>query len=210
MPGRVIARAEPGEACDVRPDDGVRIAGHRRRRRRERRRVWRGLRADCREMPRASIRVPRSRSCRCGAACARRCRPAARADADRPRPATVAAISVDQIVVRRQHRPVSRFERRDLVEQREVGVERHLAAIEEQQVVEREEHARFAQARGDVEDVAAGAAAPPGAAPRSSRRRRGALRGRCPGKRHDTSSPMMKSGASGCAERNSRQPSMVS
>ena len=63
------------------------------------------------------------------------------------------AISVDEVVVRRQHRPVSRFDRRDLVEEREVGVERHLSAIEEQQVIEREEHARFAQARGDVEDV---------------------------------------------------------
>ena len=38
-------------------------------------------------------------------------------------------------------------------EECEVGVERHLSAIEEQQVIEREEHTRFAQTRGDVEDV---------------------------------------------------------
>ena len=60
-----------------------------------------------------------------------------------------------QLVVRPQHRAVAGFERRDLVEQRQVVVERNLAAVEVQQVVEREEHVGLAQAGGDVEHVAA-------------------------------------------------------
>ena len=59
-----------------------------------------------------------------------------------------AAIAVDQIIVRAQHRAVAGFDRRHLVEQRQVAVERNLPAIEEQQVIQGEEHIGVAQAGG--------------------------------------------------------------
>ncbi len=64
------------------------------------------------------------------------------------------ASSLDERVVRRKHRAVSRFERRHLVEQPEIGVERKLTAVEVQQMIEREEDARLAQPRRDLEHVA--------------------------------------------------------
>ena len=164
MPGRVISRAESCEACDVRSDDGVRVAGDR-----DGAAVIasgsgpafaqileKGLarRSGCLGPGRADS----AQRVRVAAAQQRERTPTA---SDRPPSGYLG----DEIVMSRQHRSVSRFDGRDLVQEREVGIERHLSAIEEQQVVEREEHARFAQTRGDVEDVAAGAAAPPGAAP---------------------------------------------
>jgi hypothetical protein len=58
-----------------------------------------------------------------------------------------------QRIMRREHRAVADLERRHLVEQPEISFDRNLAAIEMQQMVEREADVRLAQPRDHVEHV---------------------------------------------------------
>ena len=94
-------------------------------------------------------RAPPSTSSRRGAACARRCRRRRPCRGDR-------ASAAAELVVCRQHRAVARFDRRRRVDQQlEVALERQLALVEVERVVEGEEDAGRAQVGGDLEGVAA-------------------------------------------------------
>ena len=129
-----LVTAQADQAQPVLDDDAVDVGGEleaccrgRRRRGRGRPRGWPGT-------PRGSRRAPPSRSCRRGAACARRCH--------RRRPCRAPRPVAGELVVRRQHRAVADLDgRRGVDQQLEIALERQLALIEMERVVEREEDA---------------------------------------------------------------------
>ena len=204
MPSVMIARSPAEHARAVPRDHAICVASDGGGVRHAVRQDARGRRAGSPETPPPSLLAPSSTCGRFGAACARRFPRRRRSAGDRSRRRSISRLCA------RRHRAVPHFERRHQRHQSQVRLERHLAAIEVQQVIQREEHVGFAQAGDDLEDVAVEAAACRGAAPPSCRRRPDARRCRHPGSLHDTSSPARMSSASGKRSRSSRQPSMES
>ena len=154
----MIARARTEQARAVPGDDPVGVAGDTRRAAVGARRAARGTRGDLS----GSRRCRRRRASSTGAASVH-VRPTRRSVcaslpptiANRDAPPTLAGDPLDERVVRRKHRAVSRFEARHLVEKPQIGVERKLTPVEVEQMIEHEEDARLAQPGRDLEHVAA-------------------------------------------------------
>ena len=144
--GPMIARAEARQRGDIGGDDAVGVAGHRGGRAVTAARPSQSLpQAAQKLLARAAGRLgPR------GADAPQRVRVAA-GDHAEPGESRGGVPSFGDLlherIVRRQHRAVSRLERRHLVEQPQIRVERHLPAIEVQQMIQREEDVGLAQPR---------------------------------------------------------------